>query len=174
MNENREPVSNPEDPRKLWDGKGMILGSSHIIMREPEYYKDKGQVSMAMIEEDGIVYSTKAVESCGPNCKFRLATITCPFFKEYPCLVGCTVRQHIRHEGIASQDMDIFVTSQSGRFLIGEECILDLGNPNVAYIRILRDKRGIPVVATKHKSLLSIGLGTGVDITDVLKEVKHG
>lgn len=175
MNEKREPLSSPEDSRKLWEGKGMILGSSHILMRESEYFEDKGQVSMAMIEESG-VDSTKVVESCGPNCKFRLATITCPFFKEYPCLVGCTVRQHIRHgEGMETQDMDIFVTSQSGRFLIGEECVLELGNPNVAYMRLLRDKRGIPVVATKHKSLLeSNDLGTGVDITDILREVKRG
>lgn len=169
MNDKREPISSPVDPRKLWEDKGMILGSSHILMRESDYFEDKGQVSMAMIEESGID-STKVVEQCGPNCKFRLATITCPFFKEYPCLVGCTVRQHIHGEGMTTQDMDIFVTSQSGRFLIGQECILDMSNPNVAYMRLIKDKRGIPVVSTKHSSILSrVDISSGVDISDFMK-----
>lgn len=83
---------------------------------------------------------------CGVACPHRLASISCPFWR-VPCLVGCVVKQVMPGAGFEHEEPQIMVTSQSGKYLIGEEVILNLETPRATHLRIISDKLGNTVLA---------------------------
>ncbi len=106
------------------------------------------------------VEGTLTSQECGPNCTLRTSSISCPFFKEtVPCLVGTEVQQKIGvpDDGIGYEELKIKVIAQSGRYLIGEEVILNLDNPRATYLRVLTDKRGAAVDAYADETVSLFG-----------------
>lgn len=93
---------------------------------------------------------------CGAACPHRVASISCPFWPGTPCLVGCQVKQVLAGQGLQYGEIDLFVVTQSGRFLIGQESLINLDNPLMSHLRIITDKRGRPVVSTGAPGLLDV------------------
>ena len=135
-NPKREPSSELNPLEELFKHHKPPLGSQHIIVQEV----------------------AGGVE-CGMNCPHRLNSITCPFFEGVPCLVGCEIKQTLPGEGLLYEELDIFVTSQAGKFLIGGEIIINLENPRASRIRIITNKLG--------KQILPAGAIEGLSLFDL-------
>ena len=153
-NPKRKPNSEPNPVVELFKYHKAPLGSQHMIL--PEY---------------------SGGAECGMSCPHRLNSITCPFFDGVPCLVGCEIKQTLPGDGLLHEELDIFVSSQAGKFLIGGEVILNLENPRASKIRIITNKRGeqiLPAGAIEGLSLFDLkqrGLSLG-SVLEVLD--KHG
>lgn len=115
-NPNRAPTANFATAVQLFASKRLLLGDSHQI-------------------------DDMALVPCGAACSHRLASISCPFFRT-PCLVGCTVKQILAGEGNDYQEAEFFVVSQIGQYLIGEEVVLNLANPRMQWLRVIKNKLG--------------------------------
>lgn len=117
---------------------------------------------------------TFSSQECGPNCNSRLQSISCPFFKEtVPCLVGSEVQQKlgIPGEGLGYEELSLKVVTQAGRYLIGEEVIINLDNPRATSLRLLITKSGNTVDAFADQSHSIMGnMEEGVLIGEI--EVK--
>lgn len=100
---------------------------------------------------------------CGKECKLRIDALSCPVFRDpVPCLVGCTIK--IVERGSSEMGLDyeehaFIVVLQSGKYLIGEESIVNIDSPRFSRIRVLRDKRGNEIEggAPNGASLLDFG-----------------
>lgn len=142
QNPNREPSSKPNAILELFQDKKLILGEVHV--------------------QQGLAGSPP----CGPNCPARLKTITCPYFTPTtPCLVGCRVKQ-ILDDGQPGnhREINIFVTSQAGSFLIGEENLINLNNPRHTYLRIVSNKHGQEISVTESSNMTLFDLEPGLKI----------
>lgn len=144
QNPNREPSSKPNVILELFQHKKLILGEIHVAAEK------------------------KGPSPCGPNCPHRLTSITCPFFTPTtPCLVGCEVKQVIEAPGSNGQtfhrEISIFVTSQAGMILVGEENLINLTN-QWAHTRIVKNKHGQEVSASESygESLFEIEAGARI------------
>lgn len=125
-NPNRErPVADLTNGRDLFVSKTLALGDTHIVLDDNH-------------REQPV--------PCGHACPWRLQSISCPFFAA-PCLVGSRVKQTLSGDGYAYEELDMFVVAQHGRYLIGEEIILNLDNPRASKLRMVTNKRGMRVHA---------------------------
>lgn len=149
QNPNREPSSNPNAILELFQNKKLILGDHHVAVADK-----------------------KGPAACGPNCPHRLTSITCPFFTpSTPCLVGCHVKQILDSPGgnptaSSHREIAIFVTSQAGQYLIGEENIINLGNPRSSYLRVLTNKHGQEIGVTENANVSLYDLEPGMKISE--------
>jgi len=150
-NDKREQIWESENDasRKFFQDSRFILGTRHLK------------------SANGVLES----EECGPNCTSRKASISCPYFKEtVPCLVGTEVQQQIGtpDDGLGYDQLNIKVISQSGRYLIGEEVIINLDNPRASFLRVLKDKYGVEVNASPSSDIsLFDDMEQGVLISEV-------
>lgn len=143
-NPKREPSSIPNPIATLFQDKSLILGDQHVKVPD-------GQGG-----------------ACGPNCPHRLTSITCPYFSGVPCLVGCNIKQVLSGSdtGAPHEEIDIFVTSQAGYFLVGDENIIDLRNPRASHLRILTNKHGRQLGVTGAIPMSLFAMKTGVKISE--------
>jgi hypothetical protein len=152
-NPKREPSSEINPIEELFKHHRAPLGSQHVFMPE-----------------------SGGGNECGMNCAHRINSISCPFFQGIPCLVGCEIKLTLPGEGMQHQEMDIFVTSQSGKFLIGHEVMLNMENPRASHIRIITNKRGeqlLPAGASEGLSLFGLK-EVGFSLNGVLKVLEDG
>lgn len=143
-NAKRDPTADQANPAELWGDRRLLLGDQYVFLDNP-----------------------KPVEQCGPACQHRESTIRCPF-TGYPCLVGCRLQYSMEGSALSHRDETMFVTSQCGDYLIGEEVVIKMDHPSIKYWRVLNDKRGVPVnpkIEGVSGSLLDMEEGTEIDLT---------
>lgn len=121
-NPRRLPTVELGDGVALFSRKTLLLGDAHVVD------------------------TAGGAVPCGAACPHRLASISCPYFAA-PCLVGCTVKQVLIGEGMTHEEQEFFVVAQTGRYLVGQEVVINLDNPRAARLRVVKDKRGETVYA---------------------------
>ena len=134
-NPRRLPTADLADPIAMFADKRSLLGGAHALGADGD------------------------VVPCGATCPHRLVSVSCPFFHA-PCLVGCVVKQVLIGEGLGYEEQEFFIVAQAGRYLIGQEVVLNLDNPNAARLRVVQDKLGQTVYAS---SGLTGSLNNGMD-----------